>query len=113
MDSVKKIREYAKTIGIKLHFLMIIGLPDENLRTMNNTFNYLVKLHPESVGFSTITPYPGTEMFVDAMREGLIQDFDWNKFNGSISNMRTKYLSSLDMKVLRLILQSTSFAMKL
>jgi radical SAM superfamily enzyme YgiQ (UPF0313 family) len=112
LESIQKIRAVAKSVGVKLHFLMIIGLPDDNLRTMSNTFEYLVKLNPESVGFSTITPYPGTEMFVEAMRDGLIQDFDWNKFNGSISNMRTKYLSSGDMKLLRFMLLGTAFAMK-
>lgn len=112
LESIQKIRAVAKAVGVKLHFLMIIGLPDDNLKTMSNTFEYLVRLNPESVGFSTITPYPGTEMFVEAMRDGLIQDFDWNKFNGSISNMRTKYLSSNDMKFLRFMLLGTAFAMK-
>ncbi|MFZ2153314.1 MAG: radical SAM protein [Microgenomates group bacterium] len=113
LDAVTKIRQTALEVGVKLHFLMIIGLPDENLRTMSNTFEYLVKLNPESVGFSTITPYPGTEMFDDALKNGLIEDFDWNKFNGNTSNMKTKYLSSVDMIVLRKMLLGTAFAMKL
>lgn len=112
LESIQKIRAVAKEVGVRLHFLMIIGLPDDNLKTMSNTFDYLVRLNPESVGFSTITPYPGTEMFADAMKEGLIQDFDWNKFNGNISNMRTKYLSSFDMIVLRKMLLGTAFIMK-
>jgi radical SAM superfamily enzyme YgiQ (UPF0313 family) len=111
LESVKKIRLAAKEVGIKLHFLMIIGLPDENLRTITNTFEYLIQLKPESVGFSIITPYPGTEMFDKAINSGLINDFDWNKFNGSISNMRTKYLSSFDIGILKKMLLLTAFSM--
>lgn len=112
LEAVKAIREAAKKCGVRLHFLMIIGLPDDNLKTMLNTFNYLVELNPESVGFSTITPYPGTEMFDQAVTEGLVTNFDWNKFNGSLSNMRTKYLSSIDLWFLRRLLLLTAYGMK-
>lgn len=112
LSDVLSIRKEAKKLKISLHFLMIVGLPDENLKTISNTFDYLVRLNPESVGFSTITPYPGTEMFDESIKAGLIHDFDWNKFNGNISNMKTKYLSSFDMIILRKMLLVTAFAMK-
>ena len=95
-----------------LHFLMIIGLPDENLRTLNNTFKYLVKLRPESIGFSTLTPYPGTKMFEDANKAGLITNFNWEDYNGNHGNMRTKYLTKIDLKLMRYILLSTSYGIK-
>jgi len=109
LEDVVKVRKAAKEIGIRLHFLMIIGLPNDNLESIYRSFEYLVKLRPESIGFTTITPYPGTKMFDDALRDGLIMNMDWNNFNGSQSNMKTKYLSQKDLNILRFLLSGTSF----
>jgi len=84
-------------------------LPNDNLESIYRSFEYLVKLRPESIGFTTITPYPGTKMFDDALRDGLIMNMDWNNFNGSQSNMKTKYLSQKDLNILRFLLSGTSF----
>lgn len=104
LESVINIRNIAKKLKIKLLFLMIIGLPDDNLKTINNTYDYLTKLKPESVGFSIITPYPGTPMFDKAISEKLVENFDWNRFNGSTANMRTRYLKPWELTFVRKIL---------
>jgi len=112
LEDVVKIRELARKINLKLHFLMIIGLPDENLDTLKNTFEYFIKLRPESAGFTLITPYPGTRMFDEAKKRKLIRNFDWNSFDGATSNMRTKYLTETELKFGRFLLQISSFLNK-
>lgn len=112
LEDIIEFRHLAKKIGIKLHFLMIIGLPNENLETLSNTFEYFVKLRPESAGFTLITPYPGTRMFSDAVKDGLVSNFDWNTFDGSTVAMRTKYLSQKELVFARFLLQATSYCIK-
>ncbi len=109
IDDVIRIRKATKRIGIKLHFLMIVGLPNESVASIRKTFDYLVALRPESVGVTSITPYPGTEMFVEAKRKGLIKNFDWNRFDGVKSNMRTMYLSVGEIEFGRKLLLGTAF----
>lgn len=112
LDNVIEIRKLAKKIGVKLHFLMIIGLPDDNVESLKNTFEYFVRLKPESAGFTLITPYPGTKMFEDSVKSKLVMNFDWNRFNGITANMKTKYLSLYELKFARFLLQVSSFASK-
>lgn len=101
LKEVIRIRKVAKRIGVKLHFLMIAGLPNDNLKGLYESFLYLLKLRPESMGISAITPYPGTKMFDMAKKEELIVNFDWGNFNGANSNMRTKYLGLKDIWLVR------------
>ncbi|MFA6250170.1 MAG: radical SAM protein [Candidatus Shapirobacteria bacterium] len=111
-DDVKKIAGFAKEIGLKLHFLMMIGLPDDTVETLRTTLKQLVLLNPDSVGFSSITPYPGTKMFEEAVSKGLVKRFDWSRFDGSSINMRTKNLSILDIKLGRLLLTAAAYFLK-
>jgi len=104
LDDVIKINREAKNIGMKLHFLMIVGLPNDNLSGLYGSLNYLLKLKPESLGVTSITPYPGTKLFEDASRDNMISNFDWNKFNGNNSNMKTKYLSENEIELARKLL---------
>lgn len=112
LEDVIRIRKLARRIGIKLHFLMIIGLPDDNVDTLKNTFEYFIKLKPESAGFTLITPYPGTKMFEDALKSNLIKNFDWNSFNGITVTMKTKHLNEFELRLARLLLQIASFVTK-
>jgi radical SAM superfamily enzyme YgiQ (UPF0313 family) len=112
LKDVIRIRMAAKKIGIKLHFLMIVGLPNDNVEGLFTTFKYLVKLHPESAGFSLITPYPGTPMFDQAIKEHLIESFNWNDFRGDVSNMRTKYMSRKELELGRFLLMVSEYLIK-
>ncbi len=112
LNDVIRIRKSAKKYGIKLHFLMIVGLPNDNVGGLYSTYKYLIKLKPESAGFSVITPYPGTKMFDQAIKEGLIGKFDWTKFKGNISNMKTKYLSQNEIEFGRYLLMISNNLLK-
>lgn len=112
LEDVIRIRTLARKIGIKLHFLMIIGLPNDNVDGLYSTYRYLVKLHPDSAGFSIITPYPGTPMFAEAQKEGLIENFNWNNFRGDVSNMKTKYMSKNELVMGRFLLGLSQFSIR-
>jgi radical SAM superfamily enzyme YgiQ (UPF0313 family) len=112
LSDVVAIRKLAKKIDLKLHFLMIVGLPNDDVNGLYSTFKYLVKLKPESAGFSIITPYPGTAMFDQAVKDNLIESFDWNEFKGNIANMRTKYLTTKEIRFGRWLLMVANYLLK-
>lgn len=112
VEKIIKITQEAQKLHIKLHFLMIIGLPDDSVKTLFKTFERLVEIRPETVGFTVITPYPGTELFNDAKRAGLIRDFEWSKFNGQDINMRTKCLSVGEIRLAKFLLMGTSYCLR-
>ena len=106
LPDVIKLRKEAKKCGMKLHFLMIVGLPNDNLEGLYGSLKYLLQLQPESLGVTSITPYPGTKLFDDAKAKGMISNFDWNNFNGGNSNMKTKYLGVAEIEFARKLIMA-------
>lgn len=112
MERVVEIRDKARQIGIKLHFLMLVGLMDESWKTIGSSLKWLVKLNPESVGFSVITPYPGTQMFEVGVKEKLIKKFDWNNYRGNVGNMKSRKMEMWELETARVVLMVSAMLMK-
>ena len=47
LPDVIRLRKEAKKIGMKLHFLMIVGLPNDNLDGLYGSLKYLLKPHSQ------------------------------------------------------------------
>lgn len=98
LEMLGKIRNVAKKIGIKLHFLFLVGLPDETKKSLYATYKLICELRPESIGVCIITPYPGTPLYDDAKKNNWIETEDWVKFGGHTPIMHTNNLSSDDLR---------------
>jgi radical SAM superfamily enzyme YgiQ (UPF0313 family) len=58
--------------GIKSFAFFIFGYPGETLRSMEQTIDYAIELDPDFANFYPAVPYPGTDLFEKARREGLL-----------------------------------------
>ena len=99
LDKLKQIKLITDKINIKLHFLILIGLPEESKKSLLQTFRLIKKLKPYSLGVTTVTPYPGTQLFKDALHNKWIETQDWNRYSGSLAAMHTEKLSSGDIRL--------------
>jgi radical SAM superfamily enzyme YgiQ (UPF0313 family) len=99
LEQLSKIKHYAEKNAIKLHFLLIIGLPQENRKSLLLTFQMIKKLKPDSLGVTIITPYPGTKLFDDAIKNKWIKTLEWDKYSGSDVIMETNNLKHWEMKL--------------
>lgn len=97
LDKLKEIRKAARELGMRLHFLLMAGLPDETKKTLYATYKLICDLRPESIGICIITPYPGTPLYNEAKQKGWIEAEDWSKFGGHYPVMHTENLSSKDL----------------
>lgn len=61
-----------KKLGITIHGAFIMGLPGETRETIKETIAYAKKLDLESIQVSLASPYPGTEFYEQAKKEGWI-----------------------------------------
>lgn len=95
---IERLTTYCKKIGIRLHYLLLVGLPGETRDSLYETFRLVDDLNPESVGVTTATPYPGTQLYEDAVREQWIVDPDPNSFGGHGYNMEIKGLAADDLR---------------
>ena len=72
LEKLRKLRDKAYEIGMKLHFCYPLGFHRETKKSIVDTFDLIRMLRPDSLGITVITPYPGTPLYVKAKeRAGL------------------------------------------
>jgi len=57
-----------KKLGIKVHGTFIIGLPVETPQTVRETIDFAKELDPHTIQVSIAAPYPGTELYDQAVK---------------------------------------------
>lgn len=80
-----------KELGIGQRLAFMFGNPGETVETMEQTFQFAKKLDPTHAVFNITTPFPGSEMYTWAHRNGLLITKDYKRFNGmeSLINLPT------------------------
>ena len=86
LEQVEKAMEMAKKAKIEVIAYFIIGLPGETKESARQTINFAKKLNPDYAKFNLAVPYPGTEMYAEALKDGLLPSLDWERFT-SFSSM--------------------------
>lgn len=107
-----EIKNAADKVGIKLHFLLLIGLPKETRRSLYHTFELIKKFKPYSLGVTVVTSYPGTPLWEEAKKRGWIETENWSAYSGNLSTMHTDNLKSWEIKFWQKLIQGESFLLK-
>ena len=95
----KKMIEFTKDLGIKVHLTFTFGLPGETKETIERTIDYALKLNPDSVQFSIVTPFPGTDYFDTLNKMGNIITKNWSDYDGNYKSvMKLDSLTSQDLE---------------
>jgi radical SAM superfamily enzyme YgiQ (UPF0313 family) len=97
LEKLKGISSAAGQLGLRLHFLLMIGLPRETRESIYRTYNLISALKPSSFGVSVVTPYPGTELYEQALERGWLEIKDWESYGGHHAVMHTDHLSTVDL----------------
>jgi radical SAM superfamily enzyme YgiQ (UPF0313 family) len=69
--------------GIKSFGFFILGYPGETPAHLERTIEYAVDLDPDFANFYPAVPYPGTELYAKAKRDGLLASEDWTRMEYS------------------------------
>ncbi len=98
-DSIRAVR-LLNRYGITVWGSFIIGALDETKEMILNTIRFAKLLDPKNVQFSILTPFPGTRLYEDAERMGIIVHKNWKYYDGAHAVMRTKYLEPEEIQSL-------------
>lgn len=106
-DRVLTARRMASGAGLPVEGLFILGHPGETWQTAMRTVDFAVALNPEVPIFSTMVPYPGTQVAEMAARgEGgyRLLSTDWNDFINQIGHsLAFEHLSRRKLESLQLL----------
>ncbi|HLI47616.1 MAG TPA: hopanoid biosynthesis associated radical SAM protein HpnJ [Chthonomonas sp.] len=72
LEMAREFMKNCKKLGIKVHGTFIIGLPIETKETVEETIRFAKELDPHTIQVSIAAPYPGTELYDQAIANGWI-----------------------------------------
>jgi radical SAM superfamily enzyme YgiQ (UPF0313 family) len=102
LERAKRAVRLTKKAGIQTICSFIIGSPYETKEDMEKTLKLALKLSPDYAQFSILTPYPGTEIYSEARRKGLLLTANFDEYTAGKPVLKNLYLSPQEiMRFLR------------
>ncbi len=83
-DIARRFTSDCRKLGIAIHGTFILGLPGETADTIRETIQFAVDINPHTIQVSLAAPYPGTELYDQAVKNGwLVENNQLNLVNTS------------------------------
>jgi magnesium-protoporphyrin IX monomethyl ester (oxidative) cyclase len=84
----------AKRLGFTVWLFFMLGFPEDSEETISQTISFARELDPHVVKFHILKPYPGSAVYEQLLKQGLICDFDFTHYGiHTFPVHRTKFLS--------------------
>jgi anaerobic magnesium-protoporphyrin IX monomethyl ester cyclase len=80
LEQSRRAIKMAKKIGLEVWAFFIFGLYGDTEETMRQTIDFAKELDPDFAKFLILKPFPGTEIFEQLDKCGLILERDYNKY---------------------------------
>lgn len=99
-DAVTRAVEMTQAAGIYIMGNFIFGLPDDNLETMRETLRLAKEFNFEYVNFYTAMAYPGSQLYEDAIKQGVELPEQWygySQYSEETLPLATKHLSAAEV----------------
>ncbi len=97
VNKLAHLREKARQLGMRIHFLLIVGLPQQTRESIVATYDLIQRYQPDTIGVTIITPYPGTPLYDEGIRKGWIESQRWRNYGGHQVSMHTPNLTRSDL----------------
>lgn len=81
LDDVRHAVGLANSVGLNTEGYFMVGHPDETEETMKQTIKFATSIGLTYAKFTISTPLPGTPLFEEWDRAGVIKTKDWSKYN--------------------------------
>jgi hopanoid biosynthesis associated radical SAM protein HpnJ len=94
LETARAFMRNCRKLGIRVHGTFMIGLPVETPESIEQTIRFAQELDPFSIQVSIATPYPGTELYRQAIENGWVDSRVLVSGNGiQTSTLRYPHLS--------------------
>jgi len=80
LSKVKEVFKFTQKEGIEVLGYFMIGCPDETEEDMKMTFDMIKSLSMDYLHIGIFTPFPGTEIYAEALRDGFYSEDYWCEF---------------------------------
>jgi radical SAM superfamily enzyme YgiQ (UPF0313 family) len=91
----------AKRAGLQVTGHVIIGFPDDTRETIARTESFINALDLDFVQYYCAMPYPGTDLYTDAVRNGWLTTTDWKHWEHNYSVLDYEHLKASEIMAFR------------
>tara|TARA_B100002003_G_scaffold194245_1_gene183821 strand:- start:255 stop:1703 length:1449 start_codon:yes stop_codon:yes gene_type:complete len=81
LDKIKEIVGLTNEVGLKTRGLFMLGLPGETEEKSLQTIKFALSLPLDSAQFAITTPYPGTELYYQLVKDNKINAMAWERYS--------------------------------
>ncbi|MFC2029915.1 B12-binding domain-containing radical SAM protein [Chloroflexota bacterium] len=89
LEDVRRAFRESKAAGLQTMGFFIFGLPADTEETMDDTIRFALELDPDLANFMIAAPYPGTELWEIARRDGRLFSMNWQDY--AIHDEKARY----------------------
>ena len=93
LDQTRIAYKTAQAVGLMTIANVVLGFPGETEQTAKETIRFVKALNPDDVGFYVATPYPGTPMYEQVIKNGWLRITDFDKYDTAGPTFETPWLS--------------------
>jgi radical SAM superfamily enzyme YgiQ (UPF0313 family) len=97
-DKQREFVERCRQLGIRTVAGFMIGFPEDTEQRIKQVLSYARDINPTFANFNIVTPYPGTEFFLQA--QDRIGDFDFSKYDVYHAVLKYQHLTPARVKEL-------------
>ncbi len=101
IEQTKQAYKTAHQVGLMTIANVVLGFPGETEETALQTINLVKELNPDDVGFYIATPYPGTPMYDEVVKNGWLRVTDFDKYDTAGPTFETPTLTMQKASELR------------
>jgi radical SAM superfamily enzyme YgiQ (UPF0313 family) len=98
LETIENAFRITRDEGIFRKAFVMVGLPGESWKTIQNTRKFLEKIDPDALTVDVVTPYPGTLLFEMAESKNWLISKDWSSYTSVDPIMKFEGFSIEDMK---------------
>jgi len=80
LDQVRTAFTLARGAKLRTMAFFVLGLPGETEATLEATIRFAIELHPTWAQFTMATPYPGTRLREEVLRDGNLLISEWDDY---------------------------------
>jgi radical SAM superfamily enzyme YgiQ (UPF0313 family) len=78
LEMIEEAHRWTNKLGIRTYTTFLVGAPGETDETMRATVELAKRIRPSMAMFFVAIGYPGTEMYTDALQNGLLEPNWWH-----------------------------------
>lgn len=80
LDITRKAFRLSKELGFETWAFLVFGLPGDNDRTIQETIAFTKEVDPDFAKFFILKPYPGTDVYEELKRKGLVVSHNYEDY---------------------------------